>query len=93
MKYILIFSLMLFLSAQASIFGNSANMKYYGLQMQLQNMQRQAAIQRAKSYRNPTRNIKYPNAYSQYPNIENYHPQRISRNQRYSSTYYEKYYK
>ena len=74
-------------------FGKYRYTQYLGIQQQLQN-QRANAIRRQRMYnQSPTRNIQYPNSNNPYPNIQRSYAARISPRQRYSSQYYNRYYR
>ena len=74
-------------------FGQYRYTQYLGIQQQLQN-QRANAIRRQRMYnQSPTRNIQYPSANNPYPNIQRSYAARISPRQRYSSQYYNRYYR
>lgn len=77
-------------SANSAPLGRYNNSKTYLMNQQLQYyranaLKRQAAY---NYYSNPTRNIRYPNRYSGYPNIERTHYRGISAQDRYSPRYY-----
>ena len=96
MKIAIIFLIFLyFLPAHAveAQFGQYRYTQYLGIQQQLQN-QRTNALRRQRMYnQSPTRNIQYPNANNPYPNIQRSYAARISPRQRYSSQYYNRYYR
>lgn len=63
---------------------SNINYKAYALNQSLNGKKRQASLirQRNAYYSNPTRNIRYPNKYNQYPNIQrNYSYQNSYRTQ------------
>ncbi len=88
--FLFVIYLMSFQISAGADFGEYQYSEYLGIQQQLQN-QRAMALRRQMKYNtSPTRNIKYPRTYNSYPNIEKsqtYKP--ITRNQRYSSAYYQ----
>ena len=90
---VLFFSLKNFSFADEE-FGQYRYTKYLGIQQQLQN-QRANAIKRQRMYnQSPTRNIRYPSANNPYPNIQRAsYAARINPRQRYSSQYYNRYYR
>ena len=76
MKHFIIFVTLLFCASEASEFGQYRYSKYIGLNQQLQSnrLAQNRLMMRKRQmmyYENPTRNIRFPNMYSQYPNIEN----------------------
>lgn len=74
--------------AQEAEFGQYQYPQYLGIQQQLLN-QRNNAIRRQRIYnQSPTRNIRYPNAYNRYPNIQRTQNTSITPRQRYSAQYY-----
>ena len=78
--------------AEEAEFGQYRYSQYLGVQQQLQN-QRINAIRRQRIYsQNPTRNIRYPSAGNPYPNIQRTNNS-LNARQRYSSQYYNQYYR
>lgn len=69
-------------------FGQYRYSQYLGIQQQLQNQRANAIRRQRMYYQNPTRNIRYPNAYNQYPNIQRSYAARLTPRQRYSAQYY-----
>ena len=51
-------------------FGEYQYSEYLGIQQQLQNQRLMAQRRQIRYNKSPTRNIRYPNSYSKYPNIE-----------------------
>ena len=75
--------------AQDETFGQYRYSKYIGIQQQLQN-QRANAIRKQRMYnQGPARNIRFPNAYNQYPNIQRSYAAKLTPRQRYSAKYYQ----
>lgn len=70
-------------------FGEYQYKEYLGVQQLLQNQRAMAQRRQMRYNTNPTRNIKYPNRYSSYPNIEKKQTHMpLSARQRYSPAYY-----
>ena len=94
MRYVLV--LLILFSCCCSFaqeFGQYQFNKYLGVQQQIQN-QRNMALRRQRMYQsNPTRNIQYPTSNNPYPNIQRGYTRPISARQRYSSNYYNQYYR
>ena len=91
--FAIIFFVFLYLPCFGAEFGEYQYSKYLGIQQQLQN-QRNNALRRQRLYnQNPVRNIQYPSANNSYPNIQRSYTARINPRQRYSSQYYNRYYR
>ena len=94
MRFFIAITFIFFLNfAQASDFGQYQFNRTAALQRQLQAQKiykyRQEQIARYKQ--NPTRNIRYPNRYNQYPNITRNQVNNLNYSKRYSSQYYQNY--
>ena len=77
----------------AAEFGEYQYKEYLGVQQMLQNQRAMAQRRQMRYNTNPTRNIKYPNRYSQYPNIETKQTHvPLSARQRYSPAYFNRRY-
>jgi len=66
--------------------------KYLGMQQQLQARRAMAYRNQMRYNQSPTRNIRYPRTSNSYPNIERNTYRPLTRNERYSSTYYQRRY-
>lgn len=71
----------------ASQFGQYQYSKYYAINQQMQ-LRRAQAIRQQQLKKAPTRNIQYPSSYNKYPNIQREYNYSLTKNQRYSSAYY-----
>jgi len=81
---------LLFLNVSASQFGEYNYSKYLGLQQQIQTQKMIAQRQKMRNRYVPASNVRYPNAYNKYPNIQkdSYY---LTGKQRYSMNYYKHY--
>lgn len=90
MRILILFLILLISPVNAYQMGEYRYSKYIGLQQQLQT-QRMRAIRQQQLRRTPTSNIKYPTSYNPYPNIQKGQNYPLTRSQRYSSAYYDRY--
>jgi len=89
-----IFLFFIFSSAYCAEFVEYQYSKYLGIQQQLQARKMMAYRQNLRYRQNPTRNIRYPSYNNPYPNIQKgRYPNTISARQRYSPSYYQRYYR
>ena len=81
------------LPAKASQFGEYNVNKYALINYQLQNQRANALRRQARYQRNTAVNIRYPSINNPYPNIERRNNYMVSKAQRYSPRYYERFVK
>lgn len=91
-KIFIILVLLLCRFAFCAQLGEYRYSKYLGVQQQLNNRRAAARIMELKYNSNPTRNIRYPDAYNRYPNIQRTNVSNINPYQRYSPAYYQRVY-
>lgn len=93
-KLFVLFVFLLFgFSFAKAEFGEYRYSKYMGIQQQMNNRRAAARLIEARRNSDPTRNIRYPNAYNQYPNIQRTNYNGINAYQRYSPAYYQRAYR
>ena len=91
-KFFILSVLLLSQIAICAEFGEYGYSKYLGVQQQLNNRRAAARIMELRQNANPTRNIRYPDAYNRYPNIQRSNISGINPYQRYSPAYYQRTY-
>lgn len=91
MKIFLVLMALLFQFALGANFGEYRYSKYNAINAQLQARRTQALRQQQLKNVSATRNIRYPDSSNPYPNIQRSQNYPLTRNQRYSSAYYNRY--